>query len=50
MAANIAAFIWSFYPINKNAAYLMAPYLAWVSFTIILQNKINKINFNFKTG
>jgi tryptophan-rich sensory protein len=45
MAANIAACVYYFHPINKYAAYLMVPYLAWVSyataltFNIWLRNK-----------
>lgn len=36
LAANIAACIWAFYPINKTASYLLVPYLAWVSFASLL--------------
>ena len=49
LAANIGACIYTFYPINKNAAYLMMPYLAWVSFASLLtfniwiKNKDRKI-------
>ena len=36
LAANIGACIYTFYPINHTAAYLLAPYLAWVSFASLL--------------
>lgn len=40
LTANIAACIWAFYPINKYAAYLLVPYLAWCSFATALNVNI----------
>ena len=36
MVANVAACVYTFYPINKNAAYLMMPLLAWLSFASLI--------------
>lgn len=40
MAGNIGACIYTFSPINQTAAYLLVPYLAWVSFATALTYKI----------
>jgi len=48
MAANIAACIYAFYPINKTAAYIMLPYFAWVSFASLLTFNIWTRNKNKK--
>jgi benzodiazapine receptor len=44
LTANVAACIWAFYPINKNAAYLMIPYLGWLAFATALNFDIWKRN------
>jgi translocator protein len=48
MVANVAACIYTFYPINKNAAYLLTPYLTWISFATIISGCIWKNNRNIK--
>lgn len=40
----IAATIKEFYPINKVAAYLLVPYLLWVSFASVLNASIWYLN------
>jgi len=37
--------IFSFYKISKNSAYLLIPYLLWVSFASVLNFAIWKLNF-----
>ena len=41
---NIAACIYKFFPVNKNASYLLMPYLAWVSFAWLLNFDIWRRN------
>lgn len=48
MWAAIGATAWSFYGINKTAAYLFLPYLAWVSFATPLSFSIWQRNKNRK--
>ncbi|HRH57061.1 MAG TPA: tryptophan-rich sensory protein, partial [Chitinophagales bacterium] len=36
--------ILTFYPISKTAAYLLIPYLCWVSFATVLNFAIWKLN------
>ena len=40
----IAASIWKFYPIKKAAAWLLVPYLLWVSFASVLNYAIWRLN------
>ena len=40
----IAATIWWFFSVSKKAAYLMVPYLVWVSFALILNLEIWRLN------
>ena len=49
MGVGIAATAYSFYPINQQAAYLMLPYLAWVTFATILNTNIWCRNRNIKS-
>lgn len=42
--ASIAATIYFFYKISKQAAYLLIPYIAWVSFAAILNLSIFLLN------
>jgi len=42
--AFIALTIWKFYPISKKAAYLLIPYIAWVSFAALLNYSIWALN------
>jgi tryptophan-rich sensory protein len=42
--AMIVSLIKLFYPVNKNAAYLLLPYLAWVSFATVLNAAILFLN------
>jgi translocator protein len=40
----IAATIWAFWPISRTAAWLLAPYLAWVSFAAVLNGTLWWLN------
>ena len=40
----IAASIWYFYRIDKAAAYLLVPYIAWVSFAALINATVLYIN------
>jgi tryptophan-rich sensory protein len=40
----IVATIWEFYMVEKKAAYLLVPYLAWVSFASLLNYAIWALN------
>ncbi len=40
----IAASIWYFYAVEKTAAYLLVPYIAWVSFAALINATILYIN------
>jgi tryptophan-rich sensory protein len=40
----IAATIWWFSSVSKQAAYLLVPYLVWVSFALILNLEIWRLN------
>ena len=40
----VAASIWSFYRVDRVAAYLLVPYIAWVSFAAILNGAILLLN------
>ncbi len=43
----LAAIIWTmreFYPVSRGAAYLLIPYLAWVSFATVLNAAIYLLN------
>lgn len=42
--ASIIANIKLFWPINKSAAYLLVPYLLWVSFASILTFSVSSLN------
>lgn len=42
--ALIAATVWKFYPLDRRAAYLMLPYLAWVSFATLLNAALWMLN------
>jgi translocator protein len=44
MALLILITIFNFYKINKNAGYLLVPYLCWVSFASILNGAIWMLN------
>ncbi|MCR9257760.1 MAG: tryptophan-rich sensory protein [Alphaproteobacteria bacterium] len=41
---SIVAMIVTYYPINDLAAYLLLPYLAWVSFAFVLNWKVRSLN------
>lgn len=41
---SIAALIWLFYPINPLAAYLLVPYILWVSFAFVLNATLWVLN------
>lgn len=41
---SIAAFIWASWSVDRNAAYLFAPYLAWVSFAAALNAAVWSMN------
>ena len=40
----IVALIWMFYKVNKTAAYLLVPYLLWVSFASLLNYALWSLN------
>jgi tryptophan-rich sensory protein len=40
----IAATLAAFWPVNRTAAWLIAPYLAWVSFAAALNGTIWRVN------
>jgi tryptophan-rich sensory protein len=42
--AMIAWTIYAFYPISRKAAYLLAPYILWVSFAAVLNYSIMVLN------
>lgn len=48
LGANIAACVWKFYPINKNASYLMIPYLIWVAVGSVVDFNFWRLNKNRK--
>jgi tryptophan-rich sensory protein len=41
---SIAVTIWVFYPVERNAALLLAPYLCWVTFAGVLNFAIWRMN------
>ncbi|OWA53049.1 putative Translocator protein [Hypsibius exemplaris] len=43
---NVAACIYTFYPVNKTASYLMIPYIGWLSLASVLNWWIWKENPN----
>jgi len=44
---SIVALIWLVAPCSKTAAWLLAPYLAWVSFAAILTLEVVRLNYPF---
>ena len=42
--ASIAALIWTIYPRSKSAAWLLVPYLSWVTFASLLNMAIVQLN------
>ena len=40
----ILATIYMFWPVKKTAAYLLIPYIAWVSFAAILNFSLWRLN------
>ena len=44
MWGSLASSIYLFYPVNRTAAFLLVPYLAWVSFAALLNYKIWRLN------
>jgi len=49
LLANIGLCIGAFYPINRTAAYLLIPYLGWVSLATSLSFSIWQRNKNKKS-
>jgi tryptophan-rich sensory protein len=44
MWLTIAATIVAFWPLQRTAAYLLLPYLAWVTFATVLNTAIWRLN------